>query len=212
MSKPSIFTAGGRLGYGAFATDPCIAAGQVVEVHASASINGEKPSAIDAAAAIEQIADRVSKGDMSDLEKILVAQAVSLSSMSAEMLMRSRKIGTRDAMDTLGAAGLRAAAAAREAINSLVNLRNPRQVTFAKQVNNSGGGPQQVNNGTAAASTSRTPAHEASPPTELLLEGNANPILEPRTKGRSGRSNQAMEAVEVVDRPKVSGRKSLGRA
>lgn len=201
-----LFTKGARLGAGHAAIDPALNAGIVAAAHSIVAPNDDKAQAIDAAAAIEFITQRVRDGDLSDLEAILVGQAVALNIASTEMLTRARKIGTADALNTLAAAGMRAAAQSRAAIDSLVNLKNPRQVAFVKQANINNGGQQQVNSG-GVAQSSLAPAHEATAPNKLLVEANASPILEPRAARRSGRGNQTLEAVGVRHRTAQPGRK-----
>jgi uncharacterized cupredoxin-like copper-binding protein len=201
-----VFTEGARLGAGHAAIDPALNSGIVAAAHSMVATNDDKAQAIDIAAAIEFITERVRDGDLSDLEAILVGQAVALNIASTEMLARARKIGTADAVNTLAAAGMRAAAQSRAAIDSLVNLKNPRQVAFVKQANINNGGQQQVNNGGAAQSPF-APAHEATAPNKLLVEANASPILEPRAACRSGRGNQTLEAVEVRHRTTQHARK-----
>lgn len=201
-----IFTQGGRLGLGHASIDAAIASGAVAAAHSMTSVNGEKANTIDAAAAIEQIAARVQDGDLTDLEAILVGQAVSLNVMAMDLITRARKAGTADAINTLAAAGMRAVAHSRAAIDSIGNLKNPRTATFIKQANVAHGA-QQINN-TDGAQPSRTPAHETSAPSKLFLESNASPILEPRAARRAGRGNQTLEAVAVSDRAAKPGRKS----
>lgn len=207
-----LLTGNGRPAVGHAAIDPAISAGSVVAAHTMVSLGaGEKPNATDAGLAIEHIADRVQDGDLSDLETILVGQAVALNAMGMDMIARARKTGTTDAINTLAAAGMRAIAHSRAAIDSLVNLKNPRQVAFVKQANINNGGQQQVNNGDGVQ-PSRTPAHEATAPNELFLEANASPTLEPRAARRPSRRNQTLEAVAVGDRTTKRGGQSHGRA
>lgn len=193
-----ILTQGGRLGMGHAAIDPAIHSGVVAAAHTVSAIGGEKPNAIDAAAAVEAIAERVRAGDTSDLETILIGQAVALNVMSMDMLARARKVGTPDALNTLGAAGLRAVAQSRAAIDSLVNLRNPRQVSFVKQANINNGGQQQVNN-TDGVQPSRARTRETIPHSELLTNEVPN-VLDAGTPRAAGLRNTPLEAVAFRDR------------
>lgn len=207
-----LLTGSGRPAVGHAAIDAALSAGAVAAAHTMVSLGViEKPNATDAGLAIEDIANRVQEGDLSDLELILVGQAVALSTMGMDMIARARKTGTTDAINTLAAAGMRAIAHSRAAIDSLVNLRNPRQVAFVKQANINNGGQQQVNNGNGVQ-PSRTPAHEATAPNELFLEANASPTLEPRAARRAGRCDQTLEAVEVGNRTAKRGGQGHGRA
>ena len=203
-----LLTGTGRPAVGHAAIDAAISAGTVAAAHTMVSLGAiEKPNATDAGLAIEDIANRVQEGDLSDLELILVGQAVALSTMGMDMIARARKTGTTDAINTLAAAGMRAIAHSRAAIDSLVNLKHPRSATFIKQANVAHGA-QQINNNTGDAHSSRAPAREESSPNKLFLEANASPTLEPRAARRAGRSNQTLEAVAIVNRPAKSGRKS----
>lgn len=206
-----LLTGNGRPALGHAAIDAAISAGAVAAAHTMVSLGAiEKPNATDAGLAIEDIANRVQEGDLSDLELILVGQAVALSTMGMDMIVRARKSGTTDAVNTLAAAGMRAIAHSRAAIDSLVNLKHPRSATFIKQANVAHGA-QQINNNEGAPS-SRVPAHEAVAPNGLLLEENASQTLEPRAARRAGGRNQTMEAMEVGNRTTKRGGQGRGRA
>jgi hypothetical protein len=161
--------------------------------------DGQMPHFVDGSIALEAAISEVNAGDLSGLEGMLVAQAHALNAVFASMISRARKIGTSEALNTLGGLALRAQNQSRATIDSIVGLKFPRQPTaFIKQQNvAAAGGQQVVQNGAPA---SRAPAREGSPQNELLLEANASPILEPRATRRASRSGNAVEAVEVINR------------
>lgn len=99
---------------------------------------------------IRDIAKRVQAGELSDCDQVLVAQTVTLNAMFAELPKRAAiNMGTSlDLTDRDLRVAFNTQAQSRCKADSLAEMENPRQVTFAKQVNNANG-PQQVNNGTA---------------------------------------------------------------
>jgi len=176
-------------------TAPNFYGGRVLADYADFPLaDGQMPHFIDGSIALEAAISEVNAGDLRGLEGMLVAQAHALNAVFASMISRARKIGTSEALNTLGGLALRAQNQSRATVDSIVNLKHPRQAAvFAKQLNvTADGGQQQVVNGAPA---SRAPAHEGFPQPELLLEANASPILESRPKGRASRSDSQMEAV-----------------
>lgn len=197
-------------GRGAMLIDPALAGGMTTAAYAGPLLaNWKSVSANDVQVAIDLMADAVKGGDLTDLEAMLVAQAASLQSMFTALAAKaagSREISTVNAITSLA---LRAQAQSRVTVDSIVNLKFPRQTVFAKQANVNNGGQQQVNNGVPV---SHAPAHEAPAPNKIFLESNASPILEPRAARGAGRSNQTLEAVGVGDRTAKRGGQSRGRA
>lgn len=102
------------------------------------------------------VAKRVDAGDFGDCEKILVAQAITLNAVFVELARRAANNmgGHPEIMERYFRLAFKAQAQSRCTMEALAEIKNPRQVTFAKQVNNANG-PQQVNNGMEQASQSR---------------------------------------------------------
>ncbi len=138
----------------------------------------------DAMTVIQATVRRVKAGDMGDMEAMLAAQALTLGKMFEAITLRAQANmaehpeACRDWLNT----ALRTQAACRATIETLSEVKNPRSATFirAGQANVTSG-PQQVNNATAAALPTETPAHapESQPiPSNELLRAEHGKGLE----------------------------------
>jgi hypothetical protein len=155
--------------------------------------------------ALERQIEQVQAGDMSGPEAMLVGQAAALDAMFNCL--------AQDAFQNFGKRPERAAAYLKAALKAqqqcastirvLGELKNPRAVAFVRQTNVAHG-PQQVNNGAAPFAHARADATEVGVPTNELLTDDRNAqhaaTLDTRTKGRAGRRNRALAALEAVDR------------
>lgn len=116
----------------------------------------------------------VRAGNLSEVEAMLVSQAVGLQTQWASL---SRKAVHQDYMphfQTYMTLALKAQAQSRATLEALIELKHPRHPpTFVKQANIAHG-PQQVNNGTDAQ-PSRTEEAAAAP--SKLLDANPSPTL-----------------------------------
>ena len=149
-------------------------------------------------AALTQSAERASHGNLADAEGLLMAQAVTLNTMFASLVTRALSSQYAESFDRFMRFGLRAQAQCRATLETLAAIKNPPTV-FARQANIANG-PQQVNNTAQLPEGSRVRAISESAPTELL-EAHVERV-EAGTAEAAGRSNQTMEAVALVNRPK----------
>ena len=101
--------------------------------------------------------EQVHSGDLSGPEAILVAQAVALDVIFNEMARRAAlNMGEHlQATDTYMRLAMRAQSQCRATLQTLGELKNPRQVAFVKQANIANG-HQQVNNHTDTCLRTRT--------------------------------------------------------
>lgn len=113
---------------------------------------------------LEEIAARVKEGDLSDLETMLVSQAVALQSIFSQLATNSKVQNVKAYEATLGLA-LKAQSASRATIAALAELKNPRQVAFVKQTNIAQN--QQVNN--SGTGLPALPAAASAEPATLAL-------------------------------------------
>ena len=206
---------------GGMLTNSGLACGRVTAAYGAPGLaHWRAIDAGNAADALGQTIEAVHGGDMSDLEGMLVAQAFALQTMFVDCATRARAQSSREASGTLMQAAMKAQAQAqcRATVQTIGELKNPRQVAFIRQQTNvaTAGGQQQVNNATATPSAlAHTPAREkdSGVRNELLLEEkNASPILEPRATRRASRSDSPMATVGVVNRAKNAPGKSRGIA
>ena len=146
--------------------------------------------------AMLESAKRVKANDMSDVEAMLLSQAIVLNGMFADLSSRSvanRADGHFEASQIYLKLAFKAQNQARMTLESLSNIKNP-PVLYVKQANISHG-PQQVNNGTASASQAKE--MENSP--NKLLDSSIDKPLDPRTPEPAVNSDKAMAPVGAID-------------
>lgn len=147
---------------------------------------------------------RVNRGDLSNLEDMLVAQATTLQTLFASLARRAANQEQLRQYEAFMGLALKAQAQSRATISALVDLKFPRQATFVKQANIAHG-PQQVNNGTT---TPGGTAHAETPqcqPNELLEDqGHGSANLDTRATTAPAGSHPAMATLEPIHRAKKS--------
>ena len=178
-------------------------AGRVVQAYGSALAdeNGTvlHATAIEHSREIGAIAEAVKAGDMAPLEEMLVGQAIALQSMFTDMAERGKAATHIEQWKMFMNAAMKAQAQSRATIDSVVNLKFPKQVQFVKQTNIAQG-HQQVNN--APPIESRAQAENANQQTELLEHQHNGEWMDTGAQAKAARSDTAMEAVETVNRPR----------
>ena len=107
---------------------------------------------------VNDAAEAVNRGDLSDLVAMLTAQTIMLNATCAALLrLAVPGIEARiHAAEPYLRLALKAQAQCRATIETLAEIKNPRHVAFVNQANIAQG-PQQVNNGVAP---SRNPTNE----------------------------------------------------
>lgn len=154
--------------------------------------------------ALHQQAKAIHGGDMRQVESMLIGQAVALQSMFADFALRAKKAQSLQAVQCLAQLALRAQAGSRSTLQTLADVKNPRQVAFVKQTNVAQ--TQQVNNGMAPPS--RVENIQVTPNELLAEEPYGRTKMDTRTKAEASRSNPAVVAVDRVDRPEKRRRKA----
>lgn len=149
---------------------------------------------------------KVNASDMSRVESILVNQAHTLDVMFSELARRAHiQMGERiEAMEVYLRMAFKAQNQSRATLQTLAELKFPRQATFVKQANIANG-PQQVNNDVAR------PADQSSPAIEKQIEPNKQ-LVRKVTDGREnldfgaaqspGASDKKLAALEPINRAK----------
>lgn len=143
----------------------------------------------------------VNDGDLARAEAMLLSQAHSLDAMFNEFARRAAlNMGQYlEATDTYMRMAFKAQSQCRATLQTLGEIKAPRSIAFIRQANLANG-PQQVNNGVAAA-----PRAETSNPTNELLEASHGNWMDTRATGTAGGIDPAMAAVEPVDGPAKRG-------
>lgn len=148
----------------------------------------------------------VRSGDMSRPEAMLVTQAHTLDVLFNTLAQKAAEHlanGRLQAMDQLLRLGLKAQSQARTTVKALVELKYPKSATFIKQANIAGG-PQQVNNDNTPA-----PVREKNiTPTTELLEKTNGERLDIGAASAAGATHQDMAALEKINRPANTRRKT----
>lgn len=142
-------------------------------------------------------------GNLSELENLLTAQAITLNALFNKLAQRAgANMGDYiGAADTYMRLALRAQAQCAKTVEVLASIKNPPSVAFVKQANI--GNAVQVNNGAENLSSTRTPAqaHGENPKSaNELLEARHGERLDTRTTATSGATDTGMATVEALHR------------
>lgn len=155
---------------------------------------GEEVSMMSTIDAVKQITERIKGGDLSDLEGMLVSQALSLQTIYTSLARRAQVQPIQRNLEAFLSLAFKAQAQSRSTIQTLVELKFPRQVSFVRQANITTGN-QQVNNGVPA------PAAEPSTPQNKLLEATDGKWLDAGAASAPGTAYSELEALDRGDRP-----------
>ena len=155
----------------------------------------------------EQVNDAI-KGDFSHLEGTLVGQASALDAMFHELSRRALlNASNPDLMDRYLRLAFKAQSQFRSSLESLAEIKNPRQVAFVRQANIAQN--QQVNNdGQSARARAKKPKKQQNE----LLAVTHEPALDTSSAQAPSRGYQVVEAVGAVDRPAQPGRKAPSKS
>jgi len=157
----------------------------------------------DAIAVMQAKAARVQRGDLSEVEATLAAQAVALDSIFNGLAKRAaQNMGSyMGATETYLRLALKAQAQCRATLETLAEVKYPKAPTFVRQQNVAY--QQQVNNGKAAddsAPSTRTHAREENVnQSNELLETKDGERLDTGAAGTAGGDDTTLEAVGAVN-------------
>lgn len=139
----------------------------------------------------------VNAGSLELAEAMLMNQATALQSVATRLLERGMAQTEIAPFETNMRMGLRAQSQCRATLETLATIKNPSPVAFVRQANIANG-PQQVNNG--ALTPSRAGGSEIK--SNKLLEATCAERLDTRKADSAGCTNQELEAVGKIYRPK----------
>lgn len=177
---------------------------------ARAFLNPSQPnlSVTELVASVKAHGEKVNGNDLAGAEQMLVAQAIALNSIFAEMARRSAlNMGEYlDATDRYMRLALKAQGQCRATLETLAAIKNP-PVVFARQANIAHG-PQQVNNGIVPErnqwATAPAHAHEQSGiKSNELLGIEDGERMDAGAQGTAVLANTRLAALGTVDRAKV---------
>ncbi|GGH90173.1 hypothetical protein [Pseudomonas fluvialis] len=138
----------------------------------------------------------LNSGDMTRAEDMLLAQAHTLDNLFAQLTGRALRSQQLSALEPYMRLALKAQNQARATLQTLGELKAPKQVAFVQQANI--GNQVQVNNGTAAQ-PARTRKTQKAP--NELLEVQHGERLDTRATGSAGSADKAMATLEEQHRP-----------
>lgn len=153
---------------------------------------------------LQDQAQVINAGDMTQVENMLIGQAVALESMFADLALRAKKAQSLQVVQCLTQLALRSQAGSRATLQTLAEVKNPRQVAFVKQTNIAQ--TQQVNNDMPS------PAHarkvEVVQNEVLVKEKHGSKKMDTRATKASGHADTNLVAVDAVDRAPKPNRKA----
>ena len=150
-------------------------------------------------AELKQQTAAVQSNDLSRAEGMLIAQAHTLDGLFARLTSNALTSTDMDKLERYMKLALKAQNQARATLQTLGELKAPKQVAFVKQANI--GNQVQVNN---AGSPSRARKNKKAP--NELLEVEHGERLDARTAGAAGGADTPMATLETQHRAEKSGR------
>ena len=147
---------------------------------------------------LEEQECRLATGSLIDAEKMLMNQAVALHAIFTKLALRASSANGAEQIQCLMGLALRAQNGCRATLQTLSELKYPRQATFVRQANIAHG-LQQVNN---AGSNAR--AQEDSPQGANKLSGGNHGVLQNSgTSGASGTCDPVVATVGEIHGAKI---------
>lgn len=157
-------------------------------------------------AQLEEQHANLASDNLANAENMLMSQAVALQAIFTKLAVRAMGATGHDQIQCMLGLALRAQSGSRATLQTLGELKHPRQATFVRQANIAQG-PQQVNNGVAMtplAPSMPARAQEEVPNSTNKLSGTRHELLEDtRAAGQAIAGYPVMAAVEKVHRAKV---------
>jgi hypothetical protein len=161
---------------------------------ATAVVGAYLGQSIEPRALLDQLnarATAVHDGDLRQIEDMLLHQAVALQAMFTDLACRAKAQGSLSSTQVLTQMALRAQSCSRATLQTLIELKNPRQVAFVQQANLAHN--QQINN--AVAPPPRVES-DGNVPNKLFVEGS-------QIDGRQAMDTRATATASRVD-PQVA--------
>lgn len=139
----------------------------------------------------------IRSGDMARAESMLLAQAHTLDGLFAKLASQALTTNNLDVMERYMRLALKSQSQARATLQTLAEVKAPRQVAFVQQANI--GNQVQVNNGIPAHPARTRKTGDAQ---NELLETDNGKRLDGRAAGSAGGADPAMATLEKKHRTK----------
>lgn len=182
------------------ASEACLAPEIIAAATVIAYTPGIPLAIAETAAVLRDHCNALAKEDMRHAEDMLLNQAHALQAMFCDLARSAKKQSGLAQIQTLTVLALKAQSQCRATLQTLSDVKNPKQATFINQANIAG--QQQVNNG---VSTNEAPgSREKKPiqPNELLKDTTNEPEIIGMDAGATrtaGRTDPKLEAVGTLD-------------
>lgn len=185
--------------YAKVLTSPAVAAHRVINAANPKNLR----DVIDAPAMmaiLDEEAAAVNRGDMKNVESMLMNQATALQGLFVHLTEKGLEQSHMPNLEGFMRLALRAQSQCRATLETLSAIKNP-PVIYAKQVNQTTG-PQQINNGITEQSQAQGFDYEQNKQSgpELLPDTRASQV--------ASRIDKPVEALGKIDRAKVGRRQS----
>lgn len=115
--------------------------------------------------ALNARAESVLEGDLNEVQRMLMGQAIALQAMFADLACQASKQSTVSNTQILTQLALKAQAGSRSTLQVLADIKKPRQIAFVQQANVAHN--QQINN---LPQSSESPASPMVTPIKLFAE------------------------------------------
>ena len=192
---------------------PEVNAAMVITEYTGNTLGSEAVGINELIASLHATNEAVARGDLATLEAMLASQAVALQGIFTSLARRAQAQQLQRHFESFLGLAFKAQAQSRATIQTLIDLKFPRQpATFVKQANIANG-PQQVNN-QADALPQASPSHAEILPNapNKLFEGmtNASQTMDTRATPTPSRSDPEMAPSGRRHRPAKRGRQGQG--
>lgn len=177
---------------------------------ASVLIDSRTVAGLEITAVMEELQRQtaaLNSGDLTRAEDMLLAQAHTLDGLFAQLASQAMRSQQRDGLESYMRLALKAQNQARTTLQTLGELKAPKQVAFVQQANI--GNQVQINNGKI-----QQPAHtrKTKKKQNELLEAEHGERLDTRAAGAAGRADPTMATLEAEHRAEKPGRQGRGRS
>lgn len=157
-------------------------------------------------AELRQQSAAIHADDLSRPESMLIAQAHTLDGLFAKLASQALTVRNLDGMERYMRLALKAQSQSRATLQTLAELKTPKQIAFVKQANI--GNQVQVNNGNSPA---RARAKKKPKAPNELLEVQHGERLDTRATSTASGADSSMATMEAQHRSKKSGRQGCSR-
>lgn len=150
--------------------------------------------------ALDRLVTTINRGDLRDVEGMLVGQAHALNQIFHDLARRAKLQTHIDPFDRFLKLALRAQNQSRMTLETLAAIKNPPNLAFVKQANVAQ--VQQVNNGAPPAAGPLAAASAQPNDSTLPLEQLDGNTLDTGTAAAAGSDDPTMATVGEIHRPK----------